>query len=358
MWLEEDRNDIELASFKGSDGTEQAVTLITEKAGIEVSVVNGECAPDYYTYTLVKQPDRDAQGCYKLVIAVKAGKQFGRVKGEAVLEVKGPTPQRASAFPCAQRDLLTVPIVSVARPRFCSRVCPARATGWGRSARRDERAPRTPHEPIRPPTICRGSDSTRRSGGRPAMTVPYPSARSRGTSPRRLLGFFGLSAALLATACVAAAPAVSTDRTAPVADSPPTPDVRLAAFDQPPVASEPPAAKPKETLVGGFPLFNDWPKGQKPDAVIVLSGQTFGYLQPCGCSRPQIGGLERAVFIESLRAKGWPVAGVDLGDLYPETGRPRGAGETLQVRCDDERACATWGTSRWGSGKRRSEGRT
>jgi hypothetical protein len=87
------------------------------------------------------------------------------------------------------------------------------------------------------------------------------------------------------------------------------------ADDHPPTAKE----KPKETLVGGVPLFANWPKGQKPDAVLVLSGQTFGYLQPCGCSRPQTGGLERrAQLISALKAKGWPVAGVDLGDLYPE----------------------------------------
>lgn len=68
-------------------------------------------------------------------------------------------------------------------------------------------------------------------------------------------------------------------------------------------------------------LFEQWPgKGsQKPDAAIVLSGQTFALLQPCGCSRPQKGGLERrAEFINKLKAKGWAVAGVDLGDLYPE----------------------------------------
>ena len=77
-------------------------------------------------------------------------------------------------------------------------------------------------------------------------------------------------------------------------------------------AADPPPAKPTETL------FTDWP-AQKPDAVIVFSGQTFGLLQPCGCSRPQTGGLERrAHFINTLKAKGWPVAGIDLGDLYPE----------------------------------------
>ncbi len=64
--------------------------------------------------------------------------------------------------------------------------------------------------------------------------------------------------------------------------------------------------------------FASWPPGRKPDAVLVITGQTFGYLQPCGCSRPQLGGLERRfVFIQSLKEKGWPVAGLDLGDIPP-----------------------------------------
>ncbi len=84
-------------------------------------------------------------------------------------------------------------------------------------------------------------------------------------------------------------------------------------------AVDPPAGTSKETLVGGKPLFDSWPKNQKPDAVIFFSGQTYGFVQPCGCSRPQMGGLERrAYFVNTLKAKGWPVAGVDLGDLYPE----------------------------------------
>jgi hypothetical protein len=64
--------------------------------------------------------------------------------------------------------------------------------------------------------------------------------------------------------------------------------------------------------------FASWPRDRKPDAVLVITGQTFGYLQPCGCSRPQLGGLERRfVFIQSLKQRGWPVAGVDLGDIPP-----------------------------------------
>src|SRR5690348_9114848 len=34
-------------------------------------------------------------------------------------------------------------------------------------------------------------------------------------------------------------------------------------------------------------LFRDW---NKPDFVLVLSAQQHGYMLPCGCSRPQVGG--------------------------------------------------------------------
>jgi hypothetical protein len=83
-------------------------------------------------------------------------------------------------------------------------------------------------------------------------------------------------------------------------------------------AADPDDAKAPPAL-GGTALFATWPQNTRPEAVLVLSGQTFGFVQPCGCSRPQYGGLERrANFMESLRKKGWPVAGADLGDLYPD----------------------------------------
>jgi hypothetical protein len=84
-----------------------------------------------------------------------------------------------------------------------------------------------------------------------------------------------------------------------------------AAGGQP--APQPPA--------GGTPPFGAWPKEQKPELVLVLSGQTYGYLSPCGCSRPQKGGLERRYnLMQSLRAKGWPVVGLDLGDAAAPKG--------------------------------------
>jgi hypothetical protein len=66
------------------------------------------------------------------------------------------------------------------------------------------------------------------------------------------------------------------------------------------------------------PLFQGW---GKPDLAIVVSGQTHGYLQPCGCSRPQFGGLARRYnFIKSLKDKGWQVVAVDLGDILQTHG--------------------------------------
>ena len=94
---------------------------------------------------------------------------------------------------------------------------------------------------------------------------------------------------------------------------------------RPAVAPSTPAlpdlTKSDKIQVGGQPLFATWPK-DKPDLVLVLSGQSYGYLSPCGCSRPQLGGLERRYnLVQSLKAKGWDVAGVDLGDMSPAPGK-------------------------------------
>lgn len=68
-------------------------------------------------------------------------------------------------------------------------------------------------------------------------------------------------------------------------------------------------------------LFRGW---DKPDMVLVLTGSQHGYLLPCGCSRPQKGGLERRHnFVQALRERGWTVAAVDVGDIAQMHG-PRG----------------------------------
>jgi hypothetical protein len=107
VWLDDDRNDIELASFRGPDGTVQEFNLSTEQAKTGLAVVPAECKPSYYSYELVRQPDRGARGYYKLRITVKPGEQVGRPRGGAVvvLEVKGPKPQT-----------IRIPVQSIALP--------------------------------------------------------------------------------------------------------------------------------------------------------------------------------------------------------------------------------------------------
>jgi hypothetical protein len=82
-----------------------------------------------------------------------------------------------------------------------------------------------------------------------------------------------------------------------------------------------PTGTSADIKVGGVKMFESWPK-EKPDLVIVVSGQMFGYLSPCGCSLPQLGGLERRYnLIQELKAKGWEVIGVDVGEIAPAGGK-------------------------------------
>ncbi|HVK10467.1 MAG TPA: multiheme c-type cytochrome [Gemmataceae bacterium] len=77
-------------------------------------------------------------------------------------------------------------------------------------------------------------------------------------------------------------------------------------------------AAPEPKRVEPQKLFSKWPDPaqRKPELVLVLTGQMHGYLQKCGCSNPQKGGLERRYnFIESMKARGWEVVGLDVGDL-------------------------------------------
>lgn len=79
-----------------------------------------------------------------------------------------------------------------------------------------------------------------------------------------------------------------------------------------------PAEQPTPVAPGqpAAPLFQNWPPGRAPDAVLVLTGQRYGYLKFCGCSSPQSGGLERLYnLLEQLRGRSWAVVPIDLGDL-------------------------------------------
>ncbi|HET6323743.1 MAG TPA: multiheme c-type cytochrome [Planctomycetaceae bacterium] len=80
-------------------------------------------------------------------------------------------------------------------------------------------------------------------------------------------------------------------------------------------AEAPPATKhAKAAAVADVkPLLKGW---AKPAVALVFSGEQHGYMEPCGCSVTQSGGLSRrADFMRQLTEKGWPFAALDLGGL-------------------------------------------
>ncbi len=73
-------------------------------------------------------------------------------------------------------------------------------------------------------------------------------------------------------------------------------------------------------------LFSDWPK---PAGALLISGEQLGYLEPCGCTEGQRGGLARRLnLVERLRAQGWDMAAIDLGSLINDPNTAGGPEET------------------------------
>ena len=72
-----------------------------------------------------------------------------------------------------------------------------------------------------------------------------------------------------------------------------------------------------------------------PAAVLFLSGQQEGYLEPCGCSAEQVGGLLRRYdFIERVRKQNWPVSLVELGGLIKDPAHSRGGFDQNKIKFD------------------------
>ncbi|MFZ4732498.1 MAG: multiheme c-type cytochrome [Pirellulales bacterium] len=68
-------------------------------------------------------------------------------------------------------------------------------------------------------------------------------------------------------------------------------------------------------------IFVGWPQ---PSAVLVLTGELDGYIEPCGCTgkENQKGGLSRRQnFLRALEGAGWPVVPIDLGGQVKRFGR-------------------------------------
>lgn len=67
------------------------------------------------------------------------------------------------------------------------------------------------------------------------------------------------------------------------------------------------------------PLFKDWPT---PKLAIVLTGERHGYLEPCGCTQNQTGGVSLlANLFQQIENRKWPVTAFDLGGLVKRNRR-------------------------------------
>lgn len=77
--------------------------------------------------------------------------------------------------------------------------------------------------------------------------------------------------------------------------------------------------KVKSVVPESKPALEGWPK---PAIALILSGQQNGYVEPCGCTEGQLGGMaRRADLIDQIEAKGWKVAGFDLGGAVKRSRR-------------------------------------
>lgn len=86
---------------------------------------------------------------------------------------------------------------------------------------------------------------------------------------------------------------------------------------EPPTSPEPKEDAPAEKEE----LFEDW---GTPAAVLLITGQQRGFVEPCGCTglANQKGGLARRhTFAKELAAKGWPLAAIDAGNQVRRFGR-------------------------------------
>jgi Cytochrome c554 and c-prime len=112
--------------------------------------------------------------------------------------------------------------------------------------------------------------------------------------------------------------------TAPVTKVPMTqPTVAKTPAQQSPAKESPVQVAQKESVKkapakripeGPKPILDGW---SKPAFAIVLSGEQHGYMEPCGCSLTQSGGLSRRAdgFRQISKEKGWALTALDLGGL-------------------------------------------
>jgi hypothetical protein len=72
-----------------------------------------------------------------------------------------------------------------------------------------------------------------------------------------------------------------------------------------------------------------------PAAVLIVTGEQDGYMEPCGCTEDQSGGLLRRFdLVERIHAQNWPTSLIDLGSLIKDPAGARGGFEQTKLKFD------------------------
>jgi len=139
------------------------------------------------------------------------------------------------------------------------------------------------------------------------------------TPSLRPLAAVGLTAALLAY--VGCTSSTETTATPPAGSGGSTQTAPKAGGD----------SKSGAKAESGKSAFPGWPT---PAAAILISGEQLGYLEPCGCTQGQLGGLLRRYdLVDTLTAKEkWPLVRVDLGSLIKDPAAARGGPDQTKIK--------------------------
>lgn len=104
-------------------------------------------------------------------------------------------------------------------------------------------------------------------------------------------------------------------------NSPPEPPDRVNPSDPVP---------PRDDLAEDVDTEDD---DRPADAVLLVSGQQNGYLEPCGCTDGQTGGLgRRADLMNQLREQGQDLVPIDLGSIIADPAGSRAGPDQIRIK--------------------------
>ncbi len=95
VWLDDNRTDIDLGSYKYREGVNESIRVYTEQRDAVLKVLTDDCRPEFLKVELEKLPAGADHGHYALKLVVLPESRTGAwTNGVIVLELQGPTPQR------------------------------------------------------------------------------------------------------------------------------------------------------------------------------------------------------------------------------------------------------------------------